>query len=352
MITLTQDIHKTRSHPRPRQDPTAHQHPALPGGRSLFVDAIIPSPEKSCGSSVYSPVFSPRDSGYPRFVTPELALPELSVPERAPPPVTGLPAPPHCHYSHSHSLANNPRSLELDERKRTKESRKSPAHHKDAALHKLGRTATTTRPPLSSKLRQNGIITAQKLPVLTNKSNSSSRVNLPHETSSRTGHNASSDGDTGGGGGGGTGGVGGTTGGGGGGGGGTGGGGGGGAGSLPVLNNNKGENSNESPHPRRLPSSTRASCHPAADANGHTLPFTPQASTHQTLFLIHTHHSTPNSFFHPQHTPHHSFPHPLPTLHSKLISSSTQPFHTKVIPHPHSHTFPHPHNPPSFPHPH
>lgn len=104
--------------------PTAHQHPALPGGRSLFVDAIIPSPEKSCGSSVYSPVFSPRDSGYPRFVTPELALPELSVPERAPPPVTGLPAPPHCHYSHSHSLANNPRSLELDERKRTKESRK------------------------------------------------------------------------------------------------------------------------------------------------------------------------------------------------------------------------------------
>ncbi|XP_042213674.1 uncharacterized protein LOC121860571 isoform X2 [Homarus americanus] len=179
-------------HPTPLQHHGLHHHT---GGPSVFVDAIIPSPEKSGGSSVYSPVFSPRDSGYPRFVTPELALPELSLPDRAPPPISGLPPPTHALYTHNYC------SLDRDERRRTKESRKSPAHHhhhKDTALHKLGRTNTTTRPPLSSKLRQNGLITAQKLPVLTNKSNSSSRVNLPHDSSSRTGHNHT-DSDTGGG---------------------------------------------------------------------------------------------------------------------------------------------------------
>ncbi|XP_066976524.1 uncharacterized protein [Macrobrachium rosenbergii] len=256
---------------------THHSH--MVGGRSLFVDAIIPSPEKNDSSKVYSPVFSPRDSGYPRFVTPELALPELSLPDRAPPPISGLPQPTHQpSYSHSY------RSLDRDERRRTKDSLKSPAHHhhhhhhhKDSSLHKLGRNATTSRPPLSSKLRQNGLITAQKLPVLTNKSSSSSRVNLPHESSSRAGNNLS-DGDAGGGrsrdGGTGSGGGLGVTGvaaGG------VGVGNGGGAGSLPVLNNNKGENANDSPRLSRLHSSNnKTSGSHSTDANGHTLPLSPQ----------------------------------------------------------------------------
>ncbi|KAK8733542.1 hypothetical protein OTU49_006349 [Cherax quadricarinatus] len=148
--------------------------------------------------------------------------------------------------------------------------RQSPAHHKDSSLHKLGRSATSSRPPLSSKLRQNGLITAQKLPVLTNKSNSSSRVNLPHDSSSRAGH-SHPDGDAGVGGGGGGGrtregggSVGGSS-------------QGGGAGSLPVLNNNKGEISNESPRQTRLRCSSRASAitRPTTTAD-HTLPFSPQ----------------------------------------------------------------------------
>ncbi|XP_069174410.1 dual specificity tyrosine-phosphorylation-regulated kinase mbk-2 isoform X1 [Procambarus clarkii] len=244
-------------HPTPLQYHASHA-----AGHGVYVDAVIPSPEKSCGSSLYSPVFSPRDSGYPRFITPELALPE-----RAPPPVSGLPPPTHAH-------TRNCRSLEYEGCRRTSHTHKSPAHHKDSSLHKLGRSATSSRPPLSSKLRQNGLITAQKLPVLTNKSNSSSRVNLPHDTSSRTGHHHHhhhSDGDAGGGGsknrdGGGGGGSVGSS-------------GPGGAGSLPVLNNNKGEISSESPRQRRH-SSSRASATASRVANvsteGDSLPLTPQ----------------------------------------------------------------------------
>lgn len=248
---------------------TKYQHAS---GHRTFMDSIIPSPEKSVGSSIYSPVFSPRDSGYPRFVTPELTLPELSLPDLAPPPIPGLPLPAQALYAHTHTHTHSLRSLDRDDHHRTRNSRKSPAHHKDASLHKLGRTATSSRPPLSSKLRQNGLITAQKLPVLTNKSNSSSRVNLPHDSSSRTGHNHS-DADTGGGGGGGrnregSGGAGGGT-----------GGGQGGAGSLPVLNNNKGEVSSESPRQTRLNSSNKTSAtarSSTTDANAHTLPLSPQ----------------------------------------------------------------------------
>lgn len=113
-------------HPTPLQHllHTSHHHPVGGGGggHSIFVDAIIPSPEKSGGSSVYSPVFSPRDSGYPRFVTPELALPELSIPDRAPQHMNGSgpPPPTHALYTHTHSY----RSLEREERRRAKESRK------------------------------------------------------------------------------------------------------------------------------------------------------------------------------------------------------------------------------------
>ncbi|XP_063866822.1 dual specificity tyrosine-phosphorylation-regulated kinase 4-like isoform X2 [Scylla paramamosain] len=225
-----------------------HHHGSGCGGHSLFVDAIIPSPSKSGGSSLYSPVFSPRDSGYPRFVTPELALPELSLPDRAPPPVSGLPQSTHALYAHSHTQTQSYRSLDREDRRRIRDSRK-------------------------------------KLPVLTNKSSSSSRVNLPHDASCHH------EGDTGGGGGGG-----GRTreGGGGGGGGGTTGGQGG-AGSLPVLNNNKGELNADSPRPSRLSSckasfssssspsctsnaaaATASSNRPPTSAHHHTLPLSPQ----------------------------------------------------------------------------
>ncbi|XP_050728116.1 dual specificity tyrosine-phosphorylation-regulated kinase mbk-2-like isoform X2 [Eriocheir sinensis] len=221
--------------------PLQPHHHSGSGGHSLFVDAIIPSPEKSGGSSLYSPVFSPRDSGYPRFITPELALPD-----RAPPPLNGLPQPGHALYGHAHSQTQSFRSLDREDRRRTKDSRK-------------------------------------KLPVLTNKSNSSSRVNLPHDATSRI------EGDTGGGGGGGGGGR--TRDGGIGGGGGTGGGaqvGQGGAGSLPVLNNNKGEIGPDSPRQPRLnsckvsssanaaaaTSTTSTSSRPATSS--HSLPLSPQ----------------------------------------------------------------------------
>ena len=74
--------------------------------RSVFIDTLIPSPEKST-HSIYSPVFSPRDSGYPRFVTPEVALPEHSLGIRPTPSLSnGLSSNTNA-YSSTHSHNHN-----------------------------------------------------------------------------------------------------------------------------------------------------------------------------------------------------------------------------------------------------
>ena len=99
----------------------------------------------------------------------------------------------------------------------------------------------------------------QKLPVLanTNKSTSSSRVNLPGDAGSRGGLLSSED-------------VGGA-----------GGGGGGGPGGFPILNNNRGELTNDSPTNRR--SSNRNN---TAETNGHAQVLTPQGGCNYLLVNI------------------------------------------------------------------
>ena len=89
--------------------------------RSVFIDSLIPSPEKST-HSIYSPVFSPRDSGYPRFVTPEVALPEHSLSIRPLPSMNGslsssstnayTTSHMHNHYAHINSLSRRPTEKE------------------------------------------------------------------------------------------------------------------------------------------------------------------------------------------------------------------------------------------------
>ncbi|CAL4082997.1 unnamed protein product, partial [Meganyctiphanes norvegica] len=214
-------------------------------GRTMIVDTMIPSPEKLSNgtSAVYSPVFSHRDSGYPRFVTPEVALPEHSLPDRGVP-HNGIT---HNIYNHSHPHPQAFHSLDREDRRRTRDSHKSPGQHKDGALRQLGRAASSSRPQPATKhqnTRQNGLIVQQKLPVLTssNKSNSSSRVNLPNDASSRTPHN---DVD------------------------------GGGAGSLPHLNNNKGE-SGDSPRTTGRGSSNTRDNNSTGDANGVHTALSPQ----------------------------------------------------------------------------
>ncbi|XP_076029415.1 uncharacterized protein LOC143018156 isoform X2 [Oratosquilla oratoria] len=236
------------------------------GVRSIFVDAIIPSPEKSQQSSLYSPVFSPRDSSYPRFVTPELAIPE-----RAQPPVNGLPYPPQhfvVHNSHTHTHNNHMHNNHTHNNHTHNNNHSSNHLHAHPALangleREEKRRNHVTR---GRHAGHNDRTRQQKLPVLTNKSNSSSRdgsssarlINHHHH------HHHHADGDMGGGGGGGGGSHQGS------------------AGSLPVLNNNKGE-AQDSPRGGRHPSAANSSSAgrvegrgTVTDAYGNLLPLSPQ----------------------------------------------------------------------------